>query len=112
MSDKTKLILGDEDSAIVIRRKGVLELVTPDPESEVSSLSELQEKEPTFYLALALLTATGNEELMEDIRDYLEYVMSNANIEGDDPPDLPGLSWVKKDIDWNDELKNLRKDNE
>lgn len=114
MSDdkKTRLELGDEDSAIVIRRKGVLELVTPDPESEVSSLDELQESEPTFYLALALLTATGNEELMEDIREYLEFVMSNAKMDEDTPPELPGLSWVKKDIDWNDELKNLRKDDE
>ena len=49
---------------------------------------------------------------MEDIREYLEFVMSNAKMDEDTPPELPGLSWVKKDIDWNDELKNLRKDDE
>lgn len=110
---KTRLELGDDDSAIIIRRKGVLELVTPDPDNDVTSLEELQESEPTFFLALALLSATGNEELMDAIRENLEVVLEKAEMQdGDAPLELPGLSWVKKDIDWNEELKRLRKNNE
>lgn len=115
MSDdkKTRLELGDEDSAIIIRREGILEVVTPDPDGNVSSLEELQETIPTFFLALALLSATGNEELMAAIHENLEDVLHKAEMQdGDEPPELPGLSWVKKDIDWNEELKRLRKNNE
>jgi hypothetical protein len=79
-SDKNKLILklGDEDSALIVRSNGEIELVSRelhDNDDTGNYVGDLEDLNRTFTLVLAFAAALENERLYHEIFQNLNYVL-------------------------------------
>jgi hypothetical protein len=79
-SDKNKLVLklGDEDSALIVRSNGEIELVSRElHENDDASnyIGDLEDLNRTFTLVLAFAAALENERLYHEIFQNLNYVL-------------------------------------
>ena len=77
-SDKAKLILklGEDDSALVVRTNGEIELISRDLEGkEDNYLGDLEDLNKTFTLVLAFAAALENEQLYHNIFQNLNHVL-------------------------------------
>ena len=78
VDDQNKLILklGDDDSALVVRTNGEIELVSRDIQGkEDSYLGDLEDLNKTFTLVLAFAAALENEQLYNNIFQNLNHVL-------------------------------------
>jgi len=76
--DKNKLILklGDDDSALVVRTNGEIELISRDLQGkEDNYLGDLEDLNKTFTLVLAFAAALENEQLYNGIFQNLNHVL-------------------------------------
>ena len=77
--DKNKLVLklGDDDSALVVRTNGEIELISRDLEGkEDNYLGDLEDLNKTFTLVLAFAAALENEQLYNGIFQNLNHVLN------------------------------------
>ena len=78
VDDQNKLILklGDDDSALVVRTNGEIELVSRDIQGKDDSyLGDLEDLNKTFTLVLAFAAALENEQLYNHIFQNLNHVL-------------------------------------
>ena len=78
VDDQNKLILklGDDDSALVVRTNGEIELVSRDIQGkEDNYLGDLEDLNKTFTLVLAFAAALENEQLYNNIFQNLNHVL-------------------------------------
>ena len=78
VDDQNKLILklGDDDSALVVRTNGEIELVSRDIQGKDDSyLGDLEDLNKTFTLVLAFAAALENEQLYNNIFQNLNHVL-------------------------------------
>jgi len=78
VDDQNKLILklGDDDSALVVRTNGEIELVSRDIQGkEDHYLGDLEDLNKTFTLVLAFAAALENEQLYNHIFQNLNHVL-------------------------------------
>ena len=76
--DKNKLVLklGDDDSALVVRTNGEIELISRDLEGKQDNyLGDLEDLNKTFTLVLAFAAALENEQLYHNIFQNLNHVL-------------------------------------
>ena len=76
--DKNKLVLklGDDDSALVVRTNGEIELISRDLQGkEDNYLGDLEDLNKTFTLVLAFAAALENEQLYHNIFQNLNHVL-------------------------------------
>ena len=76
--DKKKLILklGDDDSALVVRTNGEIELISRDLQGKDDNyLGDLEDLNKTFTLVLAFAAALENEQLYNHIFQNLNHVL-------------------------------------
>jgi hypothetical protein len=76
--DKNKLVLklGDDDSALVVRTNGEIELISRDLQGkEDNYLGDLEDLNKTFTLVLAFAAALENEQLYNGIFQNLNHVL-------------------------------------
>ena len=77
-SDKDKLILklGEDDSALVVRTNGEIELISRDLQGKQDDyLGDLEDLNKTFTLVLAFAAALENEQLYHNIFQNLNHVL-------------------------------------
>ena len=77
VNDQNKLVLklGDEDSALVVRTNGEIELISRDLQGkEDNYLGDLEDLNKTFTLVLAFAAALENEQLYHNIFQNLNHV--------------------------------------
>ncbi len=79
-SNKNKLVLnlGEEDSALIVRSNGEIELVSRElheNEDEGNYIGDLEDLNRTFTLVLAFAAALENERLYHEIFQNLNYVL-------------------------------------
>ena len=78
VDDQNKLILklGDDDSALVVRTNGEIELISRDLQGkEDNYLGDLEDLNKTFTLVLAFAAALENEQLYNGIFQNLNHVL-------------------------------------
>ena len=78
VNDQNKLVLklGDEDSALVVRTNGEIELISRDLEGKNDNyLGDLEDLNKTFTLVLAFAAALENEQLYHNIFQNLNHVL-------------------------------------
>ena len=78
VEDQNKLILklGDDDSALVVRTNGEIELISRDIQGkEDNYLGDLEDLNKTFTLVLAFAAALENEQLYNNIFQNLNHVL-------------------------------------
>ena len=78
VDDQNKLVLklGDDDSALVVRTNGEIELVSRDIQGkEDSYLGDLEDLNKTFTLVLAFAASLENEQLYNNIFQNLNHVL-------------------------------------
>ena len=78
VNDQNKLVLklGDEDSALVVRTNGEIELISRDLEGKNDNyLGDLEDLNKTFTLVLAFAAALENEQLYNNIFQNLNHVL-------------------------------------
>ena len=78
VDDQNKLILklGDDDSALVVRTNGEIELISRDLQGkEDNYLGDLEDLNKTFTLVLAFAAALENEKLYNGIFQNLNHVL-------------------------------------
>ena len=78
VDDQNKLVLklGDDDSALVVRTNGEIELISRDIQGkEDSYLGDLEDLNKTFTLVLAFAAALENEQLYNNIFQNLNHVL-------------------------------------
>ena len=78
VNDQNKLVLklGDEDSALVVRTNGEIELISRDLEGKNDNyLGDLEDLNKTFTLVLAFAAALENEQLYNHIFQNLNHVL-------------------------------------
>ena len=78
VDDQNKLVLklGDDDSALVVRTNGEIELISRDLEGkEDNYLGDLEDLNKTFTLVLAFAAALENEQLYNGIFQNLNHVL-------------------------------------
>ena len=78
VNDQNKLVLklGDEDSALVVRTNGEIELISRDLQGkEDNYLGDLEDLNKTFTLVLAFAAALENEQLYHNIFQNLNHVL-------------------------------------
>ena len=78
VNDQNKLVLklGDEDSALVVRTNGEIELISRDLQGkEDNYLGDLEDLNKTFTLVLAFAAALENEQLYNHIFQNLNHVL-------------------------------------
>jgi len=78
VEDQNKLILklGDDDSALVVRTNGEIELISRDIQGkEDNYLGDLEDLNKTFTLVLAFAAALENEQLYNHIFQNLNHVL-------------------------------------
>ena len=78
VEDQNKLILklGDDDSALVVRTNGEIELISRDLQGkEDNYLGDLEDLNKTFTLVLAFAAALENEQLYHNIFQNLNRVL-------------------------------------
>ena len=78
VDDQNKLILklGDDDSALVVRTNGEIELISRDLQGkEDNYLGDLEDLNKTFTLVLAFAAALENEQLYNNIFQNLNHVL-------------------------------------
>ena len=76
--DKNKLILklGDDDSALVVRNNGEIELISRDLQGkEDNYLGDLEDLNKTFTLVLAFAAALENEQLYNHLFQNLNHIL-------------------------------------
>ena len=76
--DKNKLVLklGEDDSALVVRTNGEIELISRDLQGkEDNYLGDLEDLNKTFTLVLAFAAALENEQLYHNIFQNLNHVL-------------------------------------
>ena len=76
--DKNKLVLklGEDDSALVVRTNGEIELISRDLQGkEDNYLGDLEDLNKTFTLVLAFAAALENEQLYNGIFQNLNHVL-------------------------------------
>ena len=76
--DKNKLVLklGEDDSALVVRTNGEIELISRDLQGkEDNYLGDLEDLNKTFTLVLAFAAALENEQLYNHIFQNLNHVL-------------------------------------
>ena len=76
--DKNKLVLklGEDDSALVVRTNGEIELISRDLQGkEDNYLGDLEDLNKTFTLVLAFAAALENEQLYNNIFQNLNHVL-------------------------------------
>ncbi len=76
--DKNKLVLklGEDDSALVVRTNGEIELISRDLEGKNDNyLGDLEDLNKTFTLVLAFAAALENEQLYHNIFQNLNHVL-------------------------------------
>ena len=74
--DELILRLGDDDSALVVRTNGQIELISKElREQEENYVGDLDELNRTFTLVLAFAAALENEGLYNDIFQNLNHVL-------------------------------------
>ena len=79
VDDQNKLVLklGDDDSALVVRTNGEIELISRDLEGkEDNYLGDLEDLNKTFTLVLAFAAALENEHLYNGIFQNLNHVLN------------------------------------
>ena len=79
VDDQNKLVLklGDDDSALVVRTNGEIELISRDLEGkEDNYLGDLEDLNKTFTLVLAFAAALENEQLYNGIFQNLNHVLN------------------------------------
>ena len=79
VDDQNKLImkLGDDDSALVVRTNGEIELISRDLQGkEDNYLGDLEDLNKTFTLVLAFAAALENEQLYSQIFQNLNHVLN------------------------------------
>ena len=77
-SDKAKLILklGEDDSALVVRTNGEIELISRDLQGkEDNYLGDLEDLNKTFTLVLAFAAALENEQLYNHLFQNLNHIL-------------------------------------
>ena len=78
VDDQNKLVmkLGDDDSALVVRNNGEIELISRDLQGkEDNYLGDLEDLNKTFTLVLAFAAALENEQLYNGIFQNLNHVL-------------------------------------
>jgi hypothetical protein len=78
IDDQNKLILklGDDDSALVVRTNGEIELISRDLQGKQDDyLGDLEDLNKTFTLVLAFAAALENEQLYNNIFQNLNHVL-------------------------------------
>jgi len=78
VDDQNKLVLklGDDDSALVVRTNGEIELISRDLQGkEDNYLGDLEDLNKTFTLVLAFAAALENEKLYNGIFQNLNHVL-------------------------------------
>ena len=78
VDDQNKLILklGDDDSALVVRTNGEIELISRDIQGkEDNYLGDLEDLNKTFTLVLAFAASLENEQLYNNIFQNLNHVL-------------------------------------
>jgi len=78
VDDQNKLVLklGDDDSALVVRTNGEIELISRDLQGkEDNYLGDLEDLNKTFTLVLAFAAALENEQLYNGIFQNLNHVL-------------------------------------
>ena len=78
VDDQNKLVLklGDDDSALVVRTNGEIELISRDIQGKDDSyLGDLEDLNKTFTLVLAFAAALENEQLYNNIFQNLNHVL-------------------------------------
>ena len=78
VDDQNRLILklGEEDSALVVRTNGEIELISRDLQGkEDNYLGDLEDLNKTFTLVLAFAAALENEQLYHNIFQNLNHVL-------------------------------------
>ena len=78
VDDQNKLILklGDDDSALVVRNNGEIELISRDIQGKDDSyLGDLEDLNKTFTLVLAFAASLENEQLYNNIFQNLNHVL-------------------------------------
>ena len=78
VDDQNKLVmkLGDDDSALVVRTNGEIELISRDLQGkEDNYLGDLEDLNKTFTLVLAFAAALENEQLYHNIFQNLNHVL-------------------------------------
>ena len=76
--DKNKLVpkLGEDDSALVVRTNGEIELISRDLQGKQDDyLGDLEDLNKTFTLVLAFAAALENEQLYHNIFQNLNHVL-------------------------------------
>ena len=76
--DKNKLVLklGEDDSALVVRTNGEIELISRDLQGkEDNYLGDIEDLNKTFTLVLAFAAALENEQLYHNIFQNLNHVL-------------------------------------
>jgi len=79
VDDQNKLVLklGDDDSALVVRTNGEIELISRDLQGkEDNYLGDLEDLNKTFTLVLAFAAALENEQLYNGIFQNLNHVLN------------------------------------
>ena len=97
VDDQNKLVmkLGDEDSALVVRTNGEIELISRDLQGkEDNYLGDLEDLNKTFTLVLAFAAAMENEQLYNHIFQNLNHVLHRQ--------------WSKLPPEEKDRIKELR----
>ena len=79
-SNKNKLVLnlGEEDSALIVRSNGEIELVSRElheNDDDGNYIGDLEDLNRTFTLVLAFAAALENERLYHEIFQNLNYVL-------------------------------------
>ena len=78
VEDQNKLVLklGEDDSALVVRTNGEIELISRDLEGKNDNyLGDLEDLNKTFTLVLAFAAALENEQLYHNIFQNLNHVL-------------------------------------
>jgi len=78
VDDQNKLVLklGDDDSALVVRTNGEIELISRDLQGKQDDyLGDLEDLNKTFTLVLAFAAALENEQLYHNIFQNLNHVL-------------------------------------
>ena len=78
VDDQNKLVmkLGDEDSALVVRTNGEIELISRDLQGkEDNYLGDLEDLNKTFTLVLAFAAALENEQLYNHLFQNLNHIL-------------------------------------
>ena len=77
-SDKAKLILklGEDDSALVVRTNGEIELISRElQDKDDNYLGDLEDLNKTFTLVLAFAAALENEQLYNHLFQNLNHIL-------------------------------------